>query len=57
MSGTSQATPVTAGAAAVIWATLPSNLSGKAKVDALLKKMDSSCSKVTGKGLGKDALT
>lgn len=38
MSGTSQATPVTAGAAAVIWSTLPSNLSGKAKVDALLKR-------------------
>ena len=56
MSGTSQATPVTAGAAAVIWATLPSNLSGKAKVDALLKKMDSSCSKVTGKGLGKGCI-
>lgn len=55
-SGTSQATPVTAGAAAVIWATLPSNLSGKAKVDALLKKMDSSCSKVTGKGLGKGCI-
>ena len=56
MSGTSQATPVTAGAAAVIWATLPSNLSGKAKVDALLKKMDSSGSKVTGKGLGKGCI-
>ncbi len=56
MSGTSQATPVTAGAAAVIWTTLPSNLSGKAKVDALLKKMDSSCSKVTGKGLGKGCI-
>lgn len=56
MSGTSQATPVTAGAAAVIWSTLPSNLSGKAKVDALLKKMDSSCSKVTGKGLGKGCI-
>lgn len=56
MSGTSQATPVTAGAAAVIWATLPSNLSGKAKVDALLKKMDSSCSKVTGKGIGKGCI-
>ena len=56
MSGTSQATPITAGAAAVIWATLPSNLSGKAKVDALLKKMDSSCSKVTGTGLGKGCI-
>lgn len=51
MAGTSQATPVTAGAAAVIWPTLQG--SGTARVDALLKKMDESCTKVNGKGLGK----
>lgn len=51
MSGTSQATPVTVGAAAVIWPTLQG--SGTARVEELLSVMDSSCTKVSGKGLGK----
>ena len=58
MSGTSQATPVTAGAAAVIWPIVNGSgkYEGKAKVDNLLKKMDASCSKVSGKGLGKGCI-
>ncbi len=55
MSGTSQATPVTAGAAAVLWSEVDGE-KGKAKVDNLLKLMDKSCTKVNGSGMGKGCI-
>ncbi len=50
MSGTSQATPVISGCAAVLWDQVPGT--GSTKVDNLLKLMDKSCVKVNGSGLG-----
>mgnify|MGYP003300383056 CR=1 FL=1 len=55
MSGTSQATPVVAGTAAVLWNSVGGQ--GKAKVDNLLKLMDASCEKVSGTGLGKGCVS
>ena len=57
-SGTSQASAITAGAAALIWPTIngTGKYTGKAKVDNLLKKMDSSCNKVNGTNLGKGCI-
>ncbi|MCQ2518681.1 MAG: S8 family serine peptidase [Lachnospiraceae bacterium] len=54
MDGTSQASPMAAACAAVILASMDSEgLSGPAKVDALLKKMDSSCVSTSESGMGK----
>lgn len=59
MSGTSQATPVVSGTAAVILAADESirNMSGSAKVDALIKKMDSGKLKGSGGAAGIVSLT
>lgn len=51
MSGTSQASAIMAGTAALILPTVKGT--GKARVDALLKKMDSSCIKAQGTDLGR----
>ena len=50
MSGTSQATPIISGCAAVLWDKAAGT--GSAKVDNLLKLMDKGSVKVTGSGLG-----
>ena len=55
MSGTSQATPVVAGTAAVLWNVVEGE--GTEKVDNLLALMDKSCDKVTGTGLGKGCVS
>ena len=55
MSGTSQATPVAAGIAAVLWNEVEGE--GKTRVDNLLALMDRSCEKVTGSGLGKGVVS
>ncbi|MGN0307499.1 MAG: Ig-like domain-containing protein, partial [Lachnospiraceae bacterium] len=53
MSGTSQATPVVSGIAALLWNSVEGGTEPHDKVDNLLKLMDKSCDKVTGSGLGK----
>lgn len=53
MNGTSQATPVTSGIAAVLLSSGKVTGTGKAKVDNLLKLMDSACVKAQGSGSGK----
>ena len=55
MSGTSQATPVVSGIAALLWNEVEGE--GKAKVDNLLKLMDKSCIKANGSGLGKGVVS
>ncbi|MGN0385638.1 MAG: S8 family serine peptidase [Lachnospiraceae bacterium] len=50
MSGTSQATPIISGCAAVLWDQAAGT--GSTKVDNLLKLMDKGSVKVTGSGLG-----
>lgn len=50
MSGTSQATPIISGCAAVLWNQAAGT--GSTKVDNLLKLMDKGSVKVTGSGLG-----
>lgn len=55
MSGTSQATPVVTGIAAVLWNVVGGE--GTDKVDNLLALMDKSCEKITGSGLGKGCVS
>lgn len=52
-SGTSQATPLVSGIAAVILSTGQIKGDGFEKVDALIKILDKGCVKITGKGMGK----
>ncbi len=54
MDGTSQATPVTVGAAAVLWGSTKGE--GKERVDNLLALMDKNCTKVQGTGIGKGCI-
>ena len=53
LSGTSQATPIMAGMAALILSSGKVEGQGSERVDQLLKLMDKSCKKVTGTGMGK----
>lgn len=55
MSGTSQATPVVAGTAALLWNSVDGE--GQTRVDNLLKLMDKSAIKVNGSGLGKGVVS
>lgn len=53
LNGTSQATPITAGIAAILLSSGKVQGEGSKRVDNLLKIMDNGCIKVSGSGMGK----